>query len=87
MGNSDPHIPTLATPLVQPVGRSKVDHTIFAIYAYCQVHVPLLHLGGVRQWFAGGPFVVYIRALYTLRSVHKNAVYTRSVHKAAIYTP
>ena len=37
---------------VQPVRRSIVNHTTFAISAYCQV--PLLHLGGVRQWFTGG---------------------------------
>ena len=46
---SDPWGPCTS---VQPVRRSIVNHTTFAISAYCQV--PLLHLSGVRQWFAGG---------------------------------
>ena len=55
----------LAIPKCAALRCSLVNHTLIAIFAYCQVS--LLHLGGVRQWFIGGS-VPSLRALTTFHS-------------------
>ena len=50
---------------VLPVRHSLVNHTKIAISVYHQV--PLLHLGGVRQWFTGGSAKL-LRAMTGIRT-------------------